>query len=66
MTRIEEIEHAVNALPSEEYSKFRQWFFERDSVEWDRQLESDVSNGKLDFLCKEALEEKKTGKLKKL
>jgi hypothetical protein len=66
MSRIEEIEKAVNSLSSDEYSKFRQWFFERDWSDWDRQLKSDDDAGKLDFLCREALEEKNAGKLKGL
>jgi hypothetical protein len=66
MAGIEEIEQAVNSLPSEEYFKFRQWFFEKDWADWDCQLEADSSSGKLDFLYREALEAKKTGKLKKL
>ncbi len=59
MTRIEEIEHAVGSLSAEEYRKFRQWFLERDWSDWDQQLEDDVASGKLDFLCREALDEKK-------
>jgi hypothetical protein len=66
MTRIEEIEHAVSSLPSDEYNKFRQWFLERDWTDWDRQLEADGTAGKLDFLCREAMEENKAGKLKAL
>jgi len=63
MTKIEEIEHAVDSLPVEEYRKFRRWFFERDWLVWDNQIEADSASGKLDFLIKEAAEENKRGKL---
>ena len=66
MTRIEEIENAVASLPVEEYRQFREWFLERDWTQWDKQLEADSKSGKLDFLVKEALEEKNQGKLRKL
>ena len=66
MTRIEEIENAVASLPVEEYRQFREWFLERDWTQWDKQIEADSESGKLDFLVKEALEEKNRGDLRKL
>ena len=66
MTKVEEIEHAIDSLPAEEYRRFRQWFVERDWLEWDHQTESDSESGKLDFLLQEAAEEKRSGKLKDL
>ena len=63
MTGLEEIEMAVEALPEKEYSRFRQWFLERDWERWDRQIEADSASGKLDFLIREAREAKDTGKL---
>jgi len=66
MTRIEEIENAVASLPVEEYRQFREWFLERDWTQWDKQIEADSKSGKLDFLVKEALEEKNQGNLREL
>ena len=66
MTRLEEIEVAVEALPEKEYSQFRQWFLERDWRKWDQQIESDSASGKLDFLIREAHEAKIAGKLRSL
>ena len=66
MTRLEELETAVGALPEKEYRKFRQWFLERDWEKWDRQIEADSASGKLDFLAREAREAKKSGKLRNL
>ncbi len=58
MRKIEEIENAVASLPVEEYRQFREWFLERDWAQWDKQIEADSESGKLDFLVKEAMEEK--------
>jgi hypothetical protein len=58
MTKIEELEMAVTSLPEEDYSRFRQWFLDRDWEKWDREIEADVENGKLDFLLQEAAEAK--------
>ena len=66
MTRIEEIENAVVSLPIEEYRQFREWFLERDWVQWDKQLLEDSESGKLDFFAKEAMEEKLRGNLRDL
>jgi hypothetical protein len=66
MTRIEEIENAVVSLPVEEYRQFREWFLERDWTQWDKQIEADSESGKLDFLVKEAMEEKNRGDLREL
>ena len=64
--RIEEIENAVTSLPIEEYRQFRNWFLERDWVQWDKKIQADSESGKLDFLVKEALEEKIHGNLRDL
>lgn len=66
MTRLEELETAVVALPEKEYSQFRQWFLERDWEKWDRQIEADSASGKLEFLAREAREAKNSGKLRNL
>jgi hypothetical protein len=66
MTRIKEIENAVASLPVEEYRQFRHWFLERDWAQWDKQIQADSESGKLDFLVKEAMEEKGRGELRNL
>jgi hypothetical protein len=66
MTKVEELERAVASLTAEEYREFRRWFLERDSEQWDRQIEEDSRAGKLDFLVKEAFEAKQQGKLEEL
>ena len=66
MTRIEEIENAVTSLPAAEYCQFRDWFLERDWAQWDKQIQADSESEKLDFLMKEAKEEKNRGNLRDL
>jgi hypothetical protein len=66
MSRVEEIEKAIDALPEEEYIQLRQWFSERDWHKWDQQIEADSKSGKLNFLLKEALEAKSKNKLREL
>ena len=66
MTRIEEIKNAVVSLPADEYRQFRDWFLELDWAKWDKQIQADSESGKLDFLIKEAMEEKKRGNLRDL
>ncbi len=66
MSKLREIEIAIDALPEEEYSEFRRWFLDRDWAKWDRQIDADSASGKLDFLVREAQEAKGKGTLKPL
>jgi hypothetical protein len=49
----------VQQLTAEQLKAFRKWFAQFDSEAWDRQLESDVQNGKLDELAARALRDYK-------
>lgn len=66
MSKVEELEKAIDALPEEEYIQLRQWFCEKDWHKWDQQIETDSTSGKLNFLLKEALEAKSKNKLREL
>lgn len=66
MPKVEEIVSSIESLPKEEFGRLRDWFYERDWERWDRQIEEDSESGKLDFLVKEALDEKAAGTLKEL
>jgi hypothetical protein len=66
MSKVEEIEAAIESLSEEEYVRLRKWFSEKDWEKWDRQIEADSESGKLDFLIREAFDEKAKGKLKEL
>ena len=66
MSRVSEIKEAIDALPEEDYIQLRQWLSEKDWGNWDKQIEADSESEKVDFLIKEALDEKAKGKLKEL
>lgn len=66
MTKVEEIKAAIESLPEEQFIQIRQWFSKKDWQEWDKQIAQDSESGKLDFLIKEAIDEKDKGKLKDL
>jgi hypothetical protein len=66
MMTMEEIKNAVISLPIQEYREFRDWFLERDWAQWDKQIQADSDSGKLGFLVKEAMDEKRRGTLREL
>ena len=66
MTRIEAIKEAIAALPDDDYAQLRQWFSERDWRKWDNQIKRDSAAGKMEFLVREAFDEKSKGKLRDL
>ena len=47
MSSITEIQQAILSLPKADYLQLRHWFNELD---WNRQIEVDSEDGKLDFL----------------
>ncbi len=53
MSTVQEIENAVRQLSADELAAFRAWFAAFDAVVWDRQLEADVSGGRLDEFAEE-------------
>ena len=66
MTSVAEIQQAITSLPKPEYEQLRSWFDEYDWDEWDREIETDVEAGKLDFLAERVAEAKRQGNLKDL
>jgi hypothetical protein len=64
MSRVEEIEAAIDGLPPEEYRRVVEWFRVREQKQWDEQMDADSSTGKLDFLFEEAESESAKGLLR--
>ena len=62
MSTMAEIEDAVRRLSPEDLAAFRDWFVQVDAEAWDRQIEEDVTAGRLDSLAEEALEDLKQGR----
>ncbi len=61
MGKIEQIENAIKALSATELHQLRAWFAEFDAANWDRRLDADVAEGRLDKLAKSALAEHAAG-----
>jgi hypothetical protein len=59
MSTVQEIERAIEKLSDEEVAELRAWL-------WDRDIERDAASGRFDALAKEALEEHRSGKTRKL
>ena len=66
MTKLEDIEKAVEQLSPEELARFRAWFEELHARLWDQQIELDIRAGKLDWLADEAEAEHAAGLTRKL
>lgn len=66
MSSIEEIELAVSELSAEDLRRFREWFAAFDEDLWDRQIERDLSSGRLDALVGEARTEHRSGRTRPL
>ena len=66
MTKIEQIQAEIEALPHEDFVRLREWFAEGDWLLWDKQLEADIAEDKLDFLFEEATVAKSQRKLQDL
>ncbi|MGB3654562.1 MAG: hypothetical protein WBA41_25595 [Rivularia sp. (in: cyanobacteria)] len=61
MSNLEQIEAAILTLSSDEFQRFRQWFFDLDYQRWDDRLEKDVAQGKLEALAEEAIADFEAG-----
>jgi len=62
MSTVHAIESAVRRLPPNDLAAFRAWFAEYDAEVWDRELENDITAGRLDALADEALNDLREGR----
>jgi hypothetical protein len=65
-TALEQIQIEIEALPASDFARLRQWFIDRYWERWERQPESDVAAGKLDFLLDEAASAKTQSLLREM
>lgn len=63
---VEEIEKAIINLTAKERAKIRAFLEELDADIWDKQIEEDAKNGKLDKLFEDAMDDMRKGRVKKL
>jgi hypothetical protein len=66
MSKIEELKTDIEKLSSEEAADLFRWLSEREWESWDKEMEADSQAGRLDFLVREARQEKARGTLKEL
>ena len=59
MSTVQEIEHAIEKLSEDELSVSRAWL-------WDRDIERDATEGRLDAFAREALQEHRSGQTRRL
>ena len=66
MTKVEQVEQAIESLSAEERASYRAWFAAFDAAEWDQQFEADVAAGRLDRVANEALADHGAGRSRTL
>jgi hypothetical protein len=62
MSRVEYVEGQVKSPSPDEMKALRDWFARFDAEVWDRQIESDATNGKLRPLAERALRDHQSGR----
>ncbi len=66
MSKIDALKAEIESLPSEEVAEIFRWLSEKDWEAWDKEIAADSEAGKLDFLTREAREDKGKGTLRDL
>jgi len=66
MPKLDELKAEIERLPSAEVAELFHWLSDKDWEVWDKEIEADSEAGRLDFLVREAREEKAKGTLKEL
>jgi len=62
MSSVREIVEAIRSLKPSELKALRAWFAQFDAEAWDREMEADVTAGRLDHLADEALGDLREGR----
>lgn len=66
MSTVERIEAEILKLSPKELTRLTDWVLALDEQAWDKQIEQDITAGKLDFLAQEALAEWQAGNCRTL
>jgi hypothetical protein len=64
MSTVLEIEDAIEKLRPPERAQLAAWLARREARDWDAQMAADATAGKLDFLFREADDERNASQLK--
>jgi hypothetical protein len=59
---IQELESEVTRLSKPDLAAFNQWFEEFMADSWDNQIETDIANGRLNHLARQAGEQFEAGR----
>lgn len=63
---VEELEKAVADLPPDKLAKFEAWFEKFVADAWDKQIERDAQNGKLDKLIEDSEKDFRAGRYREI
>ena len=66
MSTLEHIEDEIRNMSAEELARFRKWFLEFDSRQWDEEIEKDAKAGNLDKIAEQAIQSYGNGKATEL
>lgn len=66
MSKVDELKADIEKLPGEEIAELFRWLSEKEWENWDAEMKADSQAGRLDFLVKEAADQKAKGTLKEL
>jgi hypothetical protein len=61
MSKIDQLKADIERLPGEEVAELFRWLSEKEWERWDEENEADSQAGRIDFLVREAREEKAKG-----
>jgi len=61
MSKIDQLKADIERLPGEEVAELFRWLSEKEWERWDKEIEADSQAGRLDFLVREARQEKAKG-----
>jgi hypothetical protein len=64
MSRVEEIERAIQQLSPDEFAQLAQRIHALEQERWDADLDQDATAGKLNFLIAEAEEDRRQDRLR--
>jgi hypothetical protein len=64
--RVEELETAIQKLPTAEFKRLSAWFANYQADQWDRQIELDQRSGRLDRVIERVRQDIQAGRSKPL
>lgn len=66
MSQVEELQTRIRNLPTEDFSKLREWFLRLEDELWDQQISADFKAGKFNTRIEKARAEFAQGKAREL